>query len=109
MHQTRQNQLKLYQFQLADCILNAQHGIATFVKNWNFSHVGKSDNYNPTERMSIQIENPTIVNVYHPPSATLDITSLPISTENFIAAGDLNCRHENWGYSDPSLNGKKPC
>ena len=47
---------------------------------------------------------PTIVNVYHPPPATLDINSLPIPTDNFIAAGDLNCTHENWVYSDSSLN-----
>ena len=79
--QTRQDQLKLYGFQLADCILNAHHGIATFVKNkLNFSHVGKTDDHNPTEWMSIKIQNTTIVNVYHPPPATLDITSLPIPT-----------------------------
>ena len=43
----------------------------------------------------IKIENTTIVNVYHPPQATLDATSLPIPTKDFMAAGDLNCRHEN--------------
>ena len=106
-YQTSQDQLKLYGFQLTDCILNAHHGTATFAKdNLNFSHVGESDDHNPTEWISIKRENITIVNVYHPPPTTLDITSLPIPTENFIAAGDLNCRHENWGYSDSSLNGK---
>ena len=105
-HQTRQDQLKLCGFQLADCILNAHHGIATFVKNnLNFSHVGKSDDHNPTEWISIKLENTTIVNVYYPP-ATLDITSLPIPTESLIAAGDRNCRHMNWGYSGSSLNEK---
>ena len=65
MYQTRQDQLKLYGFQLTDCILNAHHGIATFAKdNLNFSHVGKSDDHNPTQWISIKIENTTIVNVY---------------------------------------------
>ena len=109
-HQTRQDQLKPNEFQRADCIFNAHHGIATFVKNnLNFSHVGKSGDHSPNNWISIKVENTAIVNVYYPPPATLDITSQPIPTENFIAAEDLNCRHENWGYSDSSLNGKKPC
>ena len=55
---------------------------------------------------AIRIENTTIVNVYHPPPGTSDITSLPTPTENFIAAKDLNHGHESWRYPYSSFNEK---
>ena len=42
-----------------------------------------------------------------PSSAALDCHSLPAVSEQFILSGDLNCRHESWGYPDSNQNGNQ--
>ena len=107
-HQLTQDKLKLYGFELADFIPSSHHGIATFVKhNLCFSHVNNSCDDHSTEWISIKVEDIVIMNAYHPPTAVLDITSFPETDDQFVLAGDLNCKHETWGYSDSNTNGEQ--
>jgi len=91
-------------------LTRAHHGIAIFTKNQlRFTHTGNSNEKNPTEWISVNVENTSIVNMYHPSPAVLDISHLPLPTpDNFILAGDLNlnCKHTNWGYPDSNNNDK---
>ena len=106
-HQTTQEHLKLHGFLLADHIPSKHHGIATFIKNnINFSHIGNSEEEDPTEWIAIKIGHVEITNVYHPPPAIFDPSCLPAVSEQFILSGDLNCRHETWGYPNANSNGE---
>jgi len=72
MHVTKQDQLKLDGFTLANCTLSAHHGIATFIKNQiGFTHTDNSNEKNPTKWVSVKVENTSIMNIYHPPLAVL--------------------------------------
>ena len=106
-HQQTEDQLKLYGFTLADRTFSAHHGIATFVKNsFTFTHVGNSEDEEPSEWHTILIDDTQITNIYHPPPAALDAALLPNISSQSILAGDFNCRPKNLRYTDSNRNGE---
>jgi len=101
-HRTMTDQLKLFGLTLASHIPREHHGIATFVRSSiSFSLVGYSNAGEPTQWITITINAICISNIYHPPSAVLNVSLLPSASYQCIISGDFNCRHENWVNQNP--------
>ena len=92
MHQTMNDQLKLYGFTLAGHIPKEHHGIDTFVRFsiW-FTLIAYSNAGEPTQWITITINGICISNVYHPPPAVLNVSLLPSASGQCIISGNFNC------------------
>ena len=65
----------------------------------------KSTENDQIEWIAVSINDTKMINIYHPPPLALDTPLFPSVIPCFIISGDLNCRHENWGYPDSNPNG----
>ena len=91
-------------FALAGATLSRKHGIATFAQeklSWILS--GQSSNDSDIEWPGVDICGFKIINVYKPPLTQMTPTSIPIHP--CLYAGNFNCQHKNWGYTNTNEDG----
>ena len=83
-------------------------GICLCVKNTiSFSEIRLPECSNSIEIMGIKVSNVAIVNVYNPPSNSIDKRCLPLITKfpEVIICGDFNAHHKMWDSGNSNQNG----
>ena len=83
-------------------------GICICVKqSVNFSELRIPNPRNEMELMAIKVNDIVIVNVYNPPSNSIDINVLSYFKRfsNILLCGDFNARHRMWDVGSPNNNG----
>ena len=93
-------------FALAGATLSRKQGIATFVQeklSWSLS--GQFPNDSDTEWLCVDICGLKIINVYKPLPSQMTPTSIPMFYHPCLYAGDFNCQHTNWDYTNTNEDG----
>ena len=73
------------------------------MKFWSIS--GQSSNGSDIEWLCVDIYGFKIINVYKPPPSQMTPTSIPMFSHPCLYAGDFNCQHTNWGYTNTNEDG----
>ena len=93
-------------FALAGATLSRKHAIATFVQDkLSWSLFGQSLNDSDIKWLSVEICGFKIINVYKPPPSQMTPTSIPMISHPCLYAGDFNCQHTSWGYTNTNEDG----
>ena len=93
-------------FVLAEATLSRKHGIATFVQeklSWSVS--GQSLNDSDIKWLCVDICSFKVINICKPPPSQMTLTSTPMFSHLCLYAGDFNCQHTNWGYTNTNEDG----
>ena len=92
-------------FALAGATISRKHGIATFVQEkLSWSLFGQSSNDSDIEGLCVDICGFKIINKILKPSQ-MTSTSIPMFSHLCLYAGDFNCQHTNWGYTNTNEDG----
>ena len=87
--------------------LSRKHGFATFVhERLRYTLLDQSPLTSEIEWLCVYVDGYKIVNVYKAPPTRLRSLYLPVFPHPRLYAGNLNCRHADWGYDDNNPDGK---